>query len=31
MVPQKPSRAGIDPNHLLMDQKTEDNVEQVKF
>jgi hypothetical protein len=29
-VPQKPTRAGIDPNHLLMDWKIEDNSEDVK-
>jgi hypothetical protein len=29
-VPQKPTRAGIDPNHLLMDWKMEDNSEDVK-
>ncbi|MCE6991122.1 M1 family aminopeptidase [Dyadobacter sp. CY323] len=26
MVPQKPARAGIDPNHLLIDWKMDDNV-----
>jgi ABC-type transport system involved in multi-copper enzyme maturation permease subunit len=29
-VPQKPERAGIDPYHLLIDLKTDDNVVQVK-
>jgi aminopeptidase N len=30
-VPQKPARAGIDPKHLLIDLKMEDNIENVKF
>ena len=30
-VPQKPSRAGIDPNHLLIDWKMDDNVKDVKL
>jgi ABC-2 type transport system permease protein len=30
-VPKKPARAGIDPNHLLMDQKMADDVKKVKF
>ncbi len=30
-VPQKPARAGIDPNHLLIDWEMEDNVEDIKF
>ncbi|HEY8562776.1 MAG TPA: hypothetical protein VIL74_20530 [Pyrinomonadaceae bacterium] len=29
-VPEKPARAGIDPEHLLIDLKTDDNVEKVK-
>jgi ABC-type transport system involved in multi-copper enzyme maturation permease subunit len=30
-VRQKPTRAGIDPNHLLIDLNTEDNIEKVKI
>ena len=30
-VPSKPARAGIDPYHLLIDVKTDDNVEEVKI
>jgi len=30
-VPQKPDRAGIDPYHLLIDLKTDDNIEKVKI
>jgi hypothetical protein len=30
-VRQKPTRAGIDPNHLLIDLNTEDNIEMVKI
>jgi len=29
-VPKKPARAGIDPSHLLIDLKTNDNFEKVK-
>lgn len=28
-VPRKPVRGGIDPNHLLIDLETEDNLEEV--
>jgi hypothetical protein len=30
-VPKKPARAGIDPSHLLIDLKTNDNIEKVKL
>lgn len=30
MVPHKPTRAGIDPNHLLIDLEMEDNVKQIE-
>jgi ABC-2 type transport system permease protein len=29
-VPRKPARAGIDPDHLLIDWEMDDNVEQVE-
>jgi hypothetical protein len=29
-VPRKPARAGIDPDHLLIDWEMDDNVEQGK-
>lgn len=29
-VPRKPARAGIDPNNLLIDWETDDNVRAVK-
>ena len=30
-VPSKPTSAGIDPNYLLIDVKTDDNFEEVKI
>ena len=30
-VPRKPVRGGIDPNHLLIDLETDDNIEDVKI
>ncbi len=30
-VPRKPARAGIDPNHLLIDLKIDDNIRKVEF
>jgi hypothetical protein len=30
-VPGKPARAGIDPSHLLIDPKLDDNTEKVKI
>jgi hypothetical protein len=29
-VPRQPTRAGIDPNHLLIDLKTDDNIKTVR-
>jgi hypothetical protein len=30
-VPRKPTRAGIDPDHQLIDLKTDDNIKTVKI
>ena len=30
-MPRKPTRAGIDPNHLLIDLETDDNTKMVKI
>ena len=29
-VPRRPARAGIDPNHLLIDWETHDNINEVR-
>lgn len=31
MVPRKPARAGIDPYHLLIDLKMDDNIKEVEI